>query len=57
MVEVDGWEFHQSFEAFTADRAKSNVLQVENWVVLRVTWAQIDKDLLRWLLPILRARR
>ena len=56
-IEVDGWEFHQSFEAFTGDRAKSNDLQAEGWVVLRVTWAQIDNDLLRWLRPILKLRR
>lgn len=56
-VEVDGWEFHQSFEAFTSDRAKSNALQVAGWTVLRITWAQIENDLLRWLRPILKARR
>lgn len=56
-VEVDGWEFHQSFTAFTRDRAKTNDLQTAGWVVLRITWAQIEKDLLRWLRPILTARR
>lgn len=56
-VEVDGWQFHRSFEAFTRDRTRSNDLQVAGWIVLRVTWAQIDTDLLTWLRPALRARR
>ncbi|NNG20765.1 DUF559 domain-containing protein [Naumannella sp. ID2617S] len=55
-VEVDGWKYHRSKEAFKRDREKTNALTASGWLVLRVTWDQLDQ-LLGWLRPVLGFRR
>jgi very-short-patch-repair endonuclease len=37
-VEVDGFAFHSSPEAFQADRTRQNVLTALGWIVLRFTY-------------------
>ena len=43
VVEVDGHQFHASYQAFQRDRAKANKLIAAGHVVLRFTWAQLTK--------------
>lgn len=42
VVEVDGFAFHSDRETFERDRAKTNALVRAGWLVLRVTWEQLD---------------
>ena len=42
LVEVDGYEFHGSREAFETDRARDAVFAAHGWLVLRFTWSQIQ---------------
>ena len=44
IVETDGWEFHQSRDAFEQDRRRDAVLTAAGWRVLRFTWRQIHDD-------------
>jgi very-short-patch-repair endonuclease len=37
-IEVDGYEFHSSRDAFQDDRARSNLLMARGWAMLRFTW-------------------
>ena len=41
IVEVDGWEFHRTREAFEADRRRRNELELAGYRVLNVTWRHI----------------
>jgi very-short-patch-repair endonuclease len=41
IVEVDGYAYHRSPEAFETDRERDVTLTVAGWRVLRFTWAQI----------------
>jgi len=43
-IEVDGYEFHSSPEAFQHDRTRQNHLVALGWTVLRFTWADIVRD-------------
>lgn len=43
-VEVDGWEFHRTREAFEADRERDRRLSVAGWRVVRITWRQLRDD-------------
>lgn len=43
-VEVDGWEFHRTREAFEADRERDRRLAVAGWRVVRITWRQLRDD-------------
>ena len=47
IVEIDGFEFHRSREAFEHDRARQNQLVEHGWRVLRFTWAMIESG--EWL--------
>jgi hypothetical protein len=42
-IEVDGYEFHSSPEAFQHDRTRQNGLVALGWTVLRFTWADVVK--------------
>jgi very-short-patch-repair endonuclease len=44
IVEVDGWEFHKTHEAFEADRVKDAKHHVAGFTVLRITARRIDRD-------------
>ncbi len=40
-IELDGWQFHRSFESFAADRARDVALTLRGWTVLRFTDATL----------------
>ena len=40
-VEIDGFEYHSSPEAFQQDRTRQNALVSLGWTVLRFTWSDI----------------
>jgi very-short-patch-repair endonuclease len=40
-IEVDGWAFHGSREAFQDDRERQNRLATAGWTVLRFTWHDV----------------
>jgi very-short-patch-repair endonuclease len=42
-VEVDGYAYHRSPQAFEDDRERDVRLQVAGWRVLRFTWTQITR--------------
>jgi very-short-patch-repair endonuclease len=44
-VEVDGWEFHQSRDAFERDRARDRALLARGMPVLRFTARELRTDL------------
>lgn len=41
IIEVDGYEFHSSREAFEKDRERQNILVANGWSVYRFTWRMI----------------
>lgn len=41
MVELDSYEFHRGREKFEEDRARSNRLKADGWVILRFTWRMV----------------
>ena len=43
-IEVDGYEFHSSPEAFQHDRTRQNRLVALGWTVLRFTWADVVRQ-------------
>jgi very-short-patch-repair endonuclease len=43
VVETDGWLAHSTPYAFEADRATTNALQLQGWLVLRFTWADLTR--------------
>ncbi len=45
-VEVDGWEFHQSREAFERDRARDREMLARRMPVMRFTARELRADLL-----------
>jgi hypothetical protein len=59
IVELDGRGYHDSNEAFGADRARDRRLEAAGWRVVRITWAQlartagdVERDLRRLLEPV-----
>jgi very-short-patch-repair endonuclease len=44
VVEVDGFAFHSSRQAFERDRARDAALQVAGYRVIRFTWRQIVRE-------------
>lgn len=56
VVELDGWEFHQSRASFVSDRRRDVALQQAGWTVLRFTADSMD-DLVPQLRRHLTARR
>lgn len=43
-VEIDGFEFHSSRDAFERDRVRRNRLEVAGWLVLNVTHRSVERD-------------
>ncbi|SDD97673.1 DUF559 domain-containing protein [Auraticoccus monumenti] len=59
VLEVDGFEFHSTREAFELDRRRQNDLQLDGWLVLRVTWLMLEDEpevVLDWVRRALAAR-
>ena len=59
-IEIDGYEFHSGNQAFQADRYRDQVLAANGWIIIRVTWAQLQDDwpgVLARLRAVLRQRR
>jgi len=44
IVEVDGWAYHSSREAFERDRRKDAALQAAGYRVVRITWRRLTKE-------------
>src|ERR1043165_4359024 len=44
IVELDGWEGHDSRSAFQDDRARDRALKVAGYSVVHLTWAQLDDE-------------
>jgi very-short-patch-repair endonuclease len=44
IVEVDGWESHQTRSAFEEDRARDARLKTLGYEVLRFTWRQVENE-------------
>jgi hypothetical protein len=44
IVELDGYGFHGSADAYERDRARDRALSVAGWRVVRVTWQQLHGD-------------
>ena len=44
ILEVDGWAFHRQRQAFDADRQRDAALAALGWLVIRITWQQINDD-------------
>jgi very-short-patch-repair endonuclease len=44
IVEIDGYAFHSSHSAFERDRAKGAALAAAGFVVIRVTWLQMERE-------------
>lgn len=52
IIEIDGFEFHSSRQAFEYDRTRQNALVTAGWSVLRFTWAMIETG--SWLADLTR---
>ena len=44
VIEIDGREFHSDPEVFESDRRRQNLLVLNGWRVLRITWRMITGD-------------
>lgn len=44
VVEVDGYKFHSSRSRFERDRAKDGELTAAGFIVIRVTWRQLEEE-------------
>jgi hypothetical protein len=59
VVEVDGWMYHSSFEAFHSDKTRKNALTIEGLAFLNYTWMHITRtpnDVIRELRTAYAAR-
>ena len=43
-IELDGYEYHSSRNAFTRDRARQRAIEVAGWRVIRFSGAEINED-------------
>jgi hypothetical protein len=43
VIEVDGWMYHSSFEAFHGDKTRKNALTVAGHAFLNYTWAHVTR--------------
>jgi very-short-patch-repair endonuclease/predicted transcriptional regulator of viral defense system len=60
IVEVDGHRWHSTTQAMAEDRRRDRVAAAHGWLVLRITWTDLDDrpvETARQLATILRARR
>ncbi len=46
-IEYDGWDTHKTRTAFDADRRRDRILQMNGWVVLRLTSQTSDAEILK----------
>jgi hypothetical protein len=53
-IEYDGWDTHRSRSSFDADRQRDRLLQLDGWVVLRVTSKTADAELVDTLRAFVR---
>jgi very-short-patch-repair endonuclease len=44
IVELDGYAFHRTSEAFERDRARDRAAVAAGWRVIRITWRQLADD-------------
>jgi very-short-patch-repair endonuclease len=44
IVEIDGFEYHRTREAFERDRLRDARLQAAGYRVMRITWRQISQQ-------------
>lgn len=44
IVEIDGYTYHASRSAFERDRAKDAVLAAAGYLVIRITWLQMERE-------------
>ena len=44
VVETDGWRFHGHRLAFEDDRARDADLAARGWIVVRITWRQLQSS-------------
>ena len=60
VIETDGWESHQSREAFERDRRRDSAIVDAGWTVVRLTWMRLHTEpaaVVGQLQRILRARQ
>lgn len=43
VVELDGWDGHNTRRAFQEDRERGNALELAGWRLLRFTWADVTR--------------
>lgn len=53
-IEYDGWESHMTRSSFDADRRRDRILQVNGWVVLRLTSTTSDAEIIESVRPFVR---
>jgi very-short-patch-repair endonuclease len=44
VVEIDGFAYHSSRQAFERDRRRDATLAATGWTVIRVTWRQLEEE-------------
>ena len=44
IVEVDGWQYHRTRQAFERDRRKDSALQAAGYRVVRITWRRLRNE-------------
>jgi very-short-patch-repair endonuclease len=44
VVEIDGRRFHSGSDVFESDRKRQNLLVLDGWRVLRITWRMIQEE-------------
>lgn len=52
-LELDGWQFHRSHEAWLRDMRKTNDLQLDGWLVLHFAWGDLERA--EWLVAQVQA--
>jgi len=60
IVELDSRQAHATFTAFETDRERDRLAVLAGWVVIRVTWRQLDTNprrIIRDIRRLLRARQ
>ena len=55
IVEVDGYQFHVSRQAFEEDRRRDQILTAAGYTVIRITWLQLKHEPYRVIAAIAQA--
>lgn len=53
-IEYDGWDTHRTRTAFDADRHRDRLLQLDGWVVLRITSRTSDAEIVETVRALVR---